>query len=261
MKLLFIGDTMAEPGVRAVEKFVPALRREFDVDLVIANAENIAQGAGVTKVLAGRMLAAGCDVLTNGNHIWDKPEALDYIKQEPRLIRPHNFPSDTPGTGWTVATARDGTRVGVLNVLGNVFMNPIVACPFRAADAALSTKPADVNVVFVDFHAETTSEKTAMSWYLDGRVSAVVGTHTHIPTADERIMPKGTAYLTDVGMTGCYDSVIGLDINNAFDRFIKKIPARFEVVDGPATLCAVLIDIDSASGKARTIERHTRRLP
>lgn len=259
MKLLFIGDTMAEPGVRTIETFVPALRREFNVDMVIANAENIAQGAGVTKVLAERMLAAGCDVLTNGNHIWDKPEALDYIKQEPRLIRPHNFPADIPGTGWTVATARDGTRVGVLNVLGTVFMNPILSCPFRAADAALAAKPADVNVVFVDFHAETTSEKTAMSWYLDGRVSAVVGTHTHIPTADERIMPKGTAYLTDVGMTGCYDSVIGLDINKAFDRFIKKIPARFEVVDGPATLCAVLIDIDAGTGRARSIERLVRR--
>lgn len=251
---------MAAPGVRAIEAFVPELRRDYEIDIVIANAENIAQGTGVTRVLAERMFTAGCDVLTNGNHAWDKPEALDYIKQEPRLLRPHNFPSGTPGTGWAVSTARDGTRVGVLNVLGTVFMNPILSCPFRSADAALANKPTDLNVVFVDFHAETTSEKTAMSWYLDGRVSAVVGTHTHIPTADERILPKGTAYLTDVGMTGCYDSVIGLEINKAFDRFIKKIPARFEVAEGPPTLCAVLIDIDPLSGKARTIERLTRHL-
>jgi len=259
MKILFIGDTMAEPGVRAVEKFLPTLRVECAADLVICNAENIADGAGVTRKNAQRLLAAGVDVMTNGNHIWDKREAFDYIKAEARLIRPHNFPDGTPGTGWTVAVTASGVKVGILNLLGNIFMSPNLSCPFRCAEAALKNKPADVKIVFVDFHAETTSEKTAMSWFLDGQVSAVVGTHTHIPTADERILPQGTAYLTDVGMTGCYDSVIGLDIKAALQRFVEKIPARFDVVEGPATLHAALVDIDESTGRARSIQRVSRR--
>jgi metallophosphoesterase (TIGR00282 family) len=255
MKLLFIGDVMGEPGRRVLCEQLPRLRRAHGLELVIANAENVAGGAGVTRATAEALFAAGCDVLTNGNHAWDKPEALDYIRTEPRLLRPHNFPDETPGSGWFVATTAAGHKVGILNLLGNVFMLPHLACPFRAADRALAAKPADVKMVLVDMHAETTSEKTAIGWHLDGRVSAVLGTHSHIPTADERILPGGTAYQTDVGMTGCYDSVIGLDIELALQRFVHKIPARFDCAEGPGTLCAALLELDEASGRCRQIER------
>jgi hypothetical protein len=256
MNLLFIGDVMAAPGRRAVAKLVPRLREELKLDLVVANAENIAdEGAGVTPATAQALFAAGCDVLTNGNHAWDRHEALDFIQREPRLLRPHNYPATTPGSGWTVVTTKRGARLGVLCVMGNVFMHPQLACPFATVEAALATKPADVMAVLVDLHAEVTSEKYAMGWHLDGRVSAVVGTHTHVPTADERILPHGTAYITDVGMTGCYDSVIGLDTPKAIRRFTHKLPERFDPAEGKGTLCGVLLDIDDASGKARAIRR------
>lgn len=255
MQILIIGDVVGEPGLRAVEQHLPTLRARLKLDLVIANAENVAGGAGVTRDTASRLLAAGADVLTNGNHAWDKREALEYIKGEPRLLRPHNYPAGTPGTGWTVVESMSGHKVGVLNVLGTVFMNPTLSCPFAAADRALADKPVDVRTVIVDFHAETTSEKTAMGWYLDGRVSAVVGTHTHVPTADERILPKGTAYLTDIGMCGCYESVIGLQIEKSLKRLVHKLPERFDVAEGNGTLCAVLVEVDAASGKARAIQR------
>lgn len=255
MKLLFIGDVMGDPGRRVLAQQLPRLRRELHADLVVANAENVADGAGVTPDTAQELFTAGCDVLTNGNHAWDKPEALDYIRGEPRLLRPYNFPDDAPGSGWNVLTSATGTKIGILNLLGNVFMHPHVGCPFRAADRALAAKPVDVKIVLVDMHAETTSEKTAIGWYLDGRVSAVVGTHSHIPTADERILPRGTGYQTDVGMTGCYDSVIGLDIDKALQRFVHKVPARFDCAEGPGTLCGVLLDVDEASGHCRRIER------
>lgn len=255
MRILFIGDVMGEPGLRVLREQLPRLRREQGLELVVANAENVAGGAGVTRATAAALFAAGCDALTNGNHVWDKPEALEFIRAEPRLLRPHNFPDDTPGSGWFVATSASGHKVGILNLLGNVFMQPHLACPFRAADRALAAKPPDVRVVLVDIHAETTSEKSAIGWYLDGRVSAVLGTHSHIPTADERILPGGTAFQTDVGMTGCYDSVIGLDVGAALQRFVHKIPARFDCAEGPGTLCAALLDVDEASGRCRTIER------
>lgn len=255
MKILFIGDVMGEPGQRVLREQLPRLRREHGLALVVANAENVAAGAGVTRATAEALFAAGCDVLTNGNHAWDKPEALDFIRTEPRLLRPYNFPDDAPGSGWFVATTVAGHKVGILNLLGNVFMHPHLACPFRAADRALATKPADVRIVLVDMHAETTSEKSALGWYLDGRVSAVLGTHSHVPTADERILPTGTAFQTDVGMTGCYDSVIGLDVGKALQRFVHKIPARFDCAEGPGTLCAALLDIDEVSGRCRRIER------
>ncbi len=255
MKLLFIGDVMGEPGLRAVRAHVPRLRRTYALDLVVANAENIAGGNGVTRDTVESLLAAEVDVLTNGNHVWDKREALEYIKTEPRLLRPHNYPAGTPGTGWHVATTRSGHKVGVLNLLGTMFMQPQLACPFACAEQALQQKPADVRLIFVDMHAETTSEKMAMGWFLDGRVSAVVGTHTHVPTADERILPKGTGYLTDVGMSGCYDSVIGLEKEGALQRFVQKLPARFDVAQGEGTLCAALLELDETSGRCRGIER------
>lgn len=256
MRLLFLGDVMAAPGRRVVRRHLPGLRKELAADIVIANTENVADsGAGVTPDTAGELFGAGVDVLTNGNHAWDKREALDYIRREPRLLRPHNYPAGTPGSGWFVATAQNGERLGILNLMGLVFMHPHLNCPFRSADDALAAKPADVTAVFVDFHAEVTSEKHALAWYLDGRVSAVVGTHTHVPTADERVLPGGTAYLTDVGMCGCYESVIGLDTAKAIGRFVNKLPERYDTAEGKATLCGALIDIDPGSGKATAIRR------
>lgn len=255
MNLLFIGDVVGQPGRRAITDQLPVLRSRLKLDLVVANAENIADGAGITRKTANELFAAGVDVLTNGNHAWDKKEALDYITTEPRLLRPHNYPSGTPGTGWIVTTSHAGHKVGVLNLMGNVFMHPHLACPFSAAEKILSEKPADVKMLLVDLHAEVTSEKMAMGWYLDGRVSAVVGTHTHVPTADERILPQGTGYITDVGMTGCYDSVIGMDTAKSLKRFVQKLPERFEVAEGLGTICGVLLDLDEASGRCRAITR------
>lgn len=255
MQLLFIGDIMGQPGQRVLEQQLDALLTRYPVDLVVANAENVAGGAGVTRATAAALFARGIDVLTNGNHAWDKSEALEYIVTEPRLLRPHNYPPGTPGSGWLVATAKNGAKVGILNLMGTVFMHPELACPFACADEALATKPDDVNTVLVDFHAEATSEKMAMGWHLDGRASAVLGTHTHVPTADERVLPRGTAYISDVGMTGCYDSVIGIDIQKSLQRFVHKLPGRFDVAEGPAKLCAVLVDIDALTGRARSIRR------
>jgi hypothetical protein len=255
MKMLFIGDVMGAPGLRAVRAHTPRLRAAHALDLVIANAENVAGGNGVTKETAEALFSAGVDVLTNGNHAWDKKEALDYIQTEPRLLRPHNYPDGTPGDGWFVAIAANGERLGILNLLGTNFMQPVLGCPFRAADRALARKPPDVKLVFVDMHAEATSEKMAMGWYLDGRVSAVIGTHTHVPTADERILPRGTGFLTDAGMSGCYDSVIGLKTEQSLQRFVHKLPAPFEVADGTGELCGVLLDLDAASGRCRHIQR------
>ncbi|OGI40484.1 MAG: metallophosphoesterase [Candidatus Muproteobacteria bacterium RBG_16_62_13] len=255
MKILVIGDVMGGPGRRVLCATLPVLRERHQPDLVIANAENIAGGAGITPATAQELLDAGVDVLTNGNHAWDKSEVIDYIAREPRLLRPHNYPEDAPGSGWFIVTTTRGQRVGVLNLLGTVFMHPHLACPFRTADRVLAGKPDDVKTVIVDFHAEVTSEKTTLGFYLDGRVSAVVGTHTHVATADERILPKGTAYQTDIGMTGCCGSVIGLDVDKAIARFVKKLPAPYDLAEGPASLCGALIDVDDQSGLARSIER------
>ncbi len=254
MNLLFIGDVVGTPGKRALAAHLPTLRERFKLDLVIANGENAAGGFGITREAARDLFDIGIDVLTNGNHAWDKREALEYIVTEPRLLRPHNYPPGTPGTGWHIVEAR-GEKVGVLNIMGTVFMHPTLACPFRAADEALSQKPDDVRVVLVDFHAETTSEKWSMGWHLNGRVSAVVGTHTHVPTADERVLPGGTAYISDVGMTGCYQSVIGMDIQKTLRRFVHKLPEKFDAAQGKGTLCGVVIDIDEGTGKSRSIRR------
>ncbi len=255
MKLLFIGDVMGPPGQRAIAAHIARLRKQHSLDLVVANAENIAGGNGVTKETAESLFALGVDVLTNGNHAWDKREALDYIRTEPRLLRPHNYPDGTPGSGWYIVTTRSGHKVGILNLLGTTFMQPVLSCPFACAERTLAQRPADVKMVFVDMHAETTSEKMAMGWYLDGRVSAVVGSHTHVPTADERILPKGTGFLTDVGMSGCYESVIGLKTEQSLQRFVQKLPARFEIAEGEGTLCAALLDLDDQTGRCRYIER------
>ena len=256
MKILFIGDVVGKSGRRALRRFLPELQDENEADLTVVNAENAAGGFGVTAgVLEEFLEQSEIDVLTSGNHIWDKREALDLIQDEPRLLRPHNYPEVTPGSGWIVATASNGVRVGVLNIMGTVFMHPTLDCPFSSANLAIEKKPSDVHAILVDFHAEATSEKVAMGWYLDGRVSAVVGTHTHVPTADERVLPQGTAHISDVGMTGCYNSVIGMETAGVLKRFVQRVPERFEVASGPASVCGVIIDIDETSGKSRSIAR------
>ncbi|MDC0038468.1 TIGR00282 family metallophosphoesterase [Gammaproteobacteria bacterium] len=256
MRILFIGDVVGRPGRRALRRLLPEIQDTHSPELTVVNAENAAGGFGVTAEIVDEFLVSGeIDLLTSGNHIWDKPEALTIVDEEPRLLRPQNYPDGTPGHGWGVATASNGVEVGVINVMGTVFMHPTLDCPFRCVDAVLARKPDSVRVTLVDFHAETTSEKMAMGWYLDGRVSAVVGTHTHVPTADERVLPNGTAHITDVGMTGCYNSVIGMQTDKVLRRFVERIPERFEPASGRGSVCGVIIEIDEIDGKSESIKR------
>lgn len=254
MRILFIGDIVGSPGRHIVLERLPDIVTQQKLDLVIANAENAASGFGITPRLAEELLAVGVDVLSGGNHIWDRKEILDYFPHQPRLLRPANYPEGTPGRGLYVGTARNGTRYAVLNLQGRVFMASI-DCPFRTADRELKLIPPDVKVIIVDMHAETTSEKQAMGWYLDGRASAVIGTHTHVVTADEQVLPGGTAYITDVGMTGPHDSVIGMDKAGILRRFLDGLPARFEVASADVQMNAVRLDVEESSGHARSIER------
>ena len=255
MKLLFIGDIVGRPGRDLLRKHLKALTASLAVDLVIANGENAAGGAGITRDNAKEIFGAGVDVMTSGNHVWDKREALEFIVDEPRFIRPANYPEGTPGLGSYVAVSRTGVKVGVVNVMGRVFLHAIDD-PFRAALREIARVKADgAQVVFVDMHAETTSEKVALSWYLDGQVAAVVGTHTHVQTADERILPGGTACLTDVGMTGPHDGVIGMDRTAVIARFVTGLPGRFEPATGDPRLHGVTITTDPVTGKATAIER------
>jgi len=253
-KILFIGDIVGRSGRRVLLHNLDRLKREHAIDYTIVNAENAAAGFGITRKIADELLDKGADLLTSGNHIWDKREALDFIVEEPRLLRPQNYPEDAPGRGWHRARVGDVT-VGVFNTMGTVFMHPTLDCPFRCADRVLSTHLADCDVLFLDFHGEASSEKVAMGWHLDGRVSAVVGTHTHVPTADERVLPGGTAFISDVGMTGCYDSIIGMQVEPSLRRFLHKVPERFEVSRGRGTLCGVVVEIDPASGRSAGIQR------
>ena len=254
MKILFIGDIVGSPGRQLVADRLADIVESRQIDLVIANGENSASGFGITPRLAEELFAAGVEVITGGNHIWDRKEILEYIPQHPRLLRPANFPEGAPGSGLYVGAARNGTPYAVLNLQGRVFMAAI-DCPFRAADRELARIPPEVRVIFVDIHAETTSEKEAMGWYLDGRVSAVIGTHTHVATADERILPGGTAFQSDVGMTGPHSGVIGMDKAAVLRRFLDGLPARFEVASGDVQMSAALIDVDEVTGRARRIER------
>ena len=254
MRILFIGDIVGSPGRRIVQQRLADILVQQQVELAIANCENAASGFGITPRLVEELLAAGVEVLSSGNHVWDRKEILDYFPHQPRLLRPANYPAEAPGGGLYLGTAKNGVGYAVLNLQGRVFM-PSIDCPFRTADRELARVPAEVKVVVVDMHAETTSEKQAMGWYLDGRVSAVVGTHTHVVTADEQILPKGTAYITDVGMTGPHDSVIGMDKQGILRRFLDALPVRFEVADGNVQMNTVLLAIDPASGRARSIER------
>ena len=255
MNLLFIGDIFAAPGRRVVADHLEDIVRTNRIDLVIANGENAAGGFGITPAIAEDLLALGIDVLTSGNHIWDKRDVYDYLNRQPRLIRPANYP-DGPGSGVAAVRSRSGIECAVINLQGRTYM-PSTDCPFRTADRLLSQLPAGVKVRFVDFHAEVTSEKMAMGWYLDGRVSAVVGTHTHVPTADTRILPGGTAYQTDCGMTGPYRSVIGVETDIVLQRFLSALPVRMEAAKGGVELHSVIVDVDETTGKARSVRRHT----
>jgi metallophosphoesterase (TIGR00282 family) len=254
VNLLFIGDIFASPGRRIVADHLQDIVTTNQIDLVIANGENAAGGFGITPAIAEDLLALGIDVLTSGNHVWDKRDLYDYLDRQPRLVRPANYPS-APGRGIVTVLSRTGISCAVLNLQGRTYM-PSTDCPFRTADRLLSELDAGVKVRFVDFHAEVTSEKIAMGWYLDGRVSAVVGTHTHVPTADTRILPGGTAYQTDCGMTGPYQSVIGVDTGIVLQRFLTSLPVRMEAARGGAELHAVIIDIDELTGRARAVRRH-----
>jgi 2',3'-cyclic-nucleotide 2'-phosphodiesterase len=254
MKIIFIGDIVGSLGRQIVADRLADIVETRKIDLVIANGENSASGFGITPRLAEELFATGIDVITGGNHIWDRKEILEYIPHHPRLLRPANFPDVNPGSGLYVDTARNGVRYAVIDLQGRVFMASN-DCPFRAADREIARIPEGVRVIFVDFHAETTSEKEAMGWYLDGRVSAVIGTHTHVPTADDHILPGGTAYQTDAGMTGPHNGVIGMDKTAILRRFLDGQPARFEVANGDVQMNTVLIDVDESTGRARTIER------
>jgi metallophosphoesterase (TIGR00282 family) len=254
MRILFIGDIVGRPGRELIRQGLPGLVDYHAVDLVIANAENAAAGFGITREIGDQLLEWGVDVMTSGNHIWDKKEALDYIGAESRLLRPANYPAGAPGNGSYLARANDGRTVGVVNVMGRVFM-PLLDDPFAVVLKEIEALKGRTRIVFVDFHAEATSEKIAMGWHLDGKVTAVVGTHTHVQTADERILPNGTAYLTDVGMTGPHDSVIGVDIHAALGRFINGLPAKFDTATGNPRLNAVVVDVDDHTGRATDIER------
>jgi metallophosphoesterase (TIGR00282 family) len=254
VNLLFIGDIFASPGRRIVADHVEDIVGANQIDLVIANGENAAGGFGITPAIAEDLLALGIDVLTTGNHVWDKRELYDYLDRQERILRPGNYPN-APGKGAVTVGSRSGIRCAVLNLQGRTYM-PSTDCPFRTADRLLSELDAGVKVRFVDFHAEVTSEKIAMGWYLDGRVSAVIGTHTHVPTADSRILPGGTAYQTDCGMTGPYQSVIGVETDLVLQRFLTALPVRMEAARAGAELHAVIIDIDETTGRARAIRRH-----
>jgi metallophosphoesterase (TIGR00282 family) len=258
LRCLVIGDIIGKPGRLAVTHALPEMRAELDLDLVIANGENLAAGAGLTPSLSEELLAHGVDVITSGNHIWDKREIYEYLDSGRPVLRPLNYPHDAPGRGWLVHTLPDGEQVAVINAMGRVFMNQLDS-PFTAMDALLDEAAEPLPPIrILDFHCEITSEKNAMGWYLDGRVTAVLGTHTHVPTADARLLPKGTAYISDVGMTGPRDSVIGFSLETVLPRFLTHLPTRFAVAEGPVAMNAVLVEADRRTGRAVSITQVQR---
>ncbi len=254
MKLLFVGDVVGKPGRKAVRALLPGLVDRHRADYVVVNVENAAGGFGITPAVLAELDELPVDCFTSGNHIWDKRDGLELLASEPRLLRPANYPAGNPGGGLYVGETAAGIRVATINLEGRVFMNALES-PFTTADRLLEELGPEVKVVLVDFHAEATSEKQALGHYLDGRVSAVVGTHTHVPTADERILPGGTAFLTDVGMTGPYESVIGMRYEKVLHRFLKQTPGPFEVAKRDPRLAAVVVDVDETTGRARSVER------
>jgi 2',3'-cyclic-nucleotide 2'-phosphodiesterase len=254
MRLLFVGDVVGKPGRRAVLQLLPRLIDRHRADYVVVNVENAAGGFGVTPEVLGELDEMPIDCFTTGNHVWDKKEGLELLEREPRLLRPANYPEGNPGRGLHLGETAAGIPVATLNLEGRVFMSSLES-PFTTADRLLASLPRGVKVVLVDFHCEATSEKQALAFYLDGRASAVLGTHTHVPTADERVLPGGTALLTDVGMTGPYESIIGMRADKVLKRFLLQTPAPFEVAKRDVRLAGALIDVDEESGRARAIER------
>ncbi len=254
LNILILGDIIGKAGRRALTEHLPRLIDAHNIDFVMANGENLAHGFGLTEKTAGEMFRLGIDVLTNGNHCWDQREFLSLIDGDERFVRPMNFSASAPGRGWTVRETAAGHRIAVINLIGQTFMGPW-DCPFAAADRALAEIPIDVGAILVDMHAEASSEKMAMGWYLDGRVSSVTGTHTHIPTCDEAIHAGGTAYQTDIGMTGSYQSIIGMKVDGAMRRMVQRLPQRFEVVERGASIFASMIRIDPETVRASSIRR------
>src|SRR3989338_2354275 len=255
MNILCVGDIVGEPGRSLLEELLPKMAREFNLDAVIVNAENSAGGFGLTAKIADDLLAIGCDCLTLGDHVWDKREMTEYLVNTSRVIRPANFPQGAPGQGWSIIRTKSGVKIGVINLLGRVFMRYNVDCPFRTLKGIVETIRKETKIIIVDMHAEATSEKVAIGFYIDGEVSAVVGTHTHIQTADEKILPKGTAYITDLGMTGPYHSVIGQKKEYIIERFLTSMPNKFEVAAEDVVVCGAVIEVDEKTGLAKKITR------
>jgi len=254
MNILFIADIVGRPGRRAISGLLPDVIEKHDVHVCVANGENAAGGFGLTETIVRELHQCGVDVITSGNHLWDRKEIIPLLDEDPFLLRPANYPPEVPGCGTAIFEPPGGPPVGVLNLQGRVFISPI-DCPFRVADRELGYLKERTRIILVDVHAEATSEKIALGWYLDGRVSAVVGTHTHVQTADERILPGGTAYITDAGMTGPHDSIIGVKKKAVLERFLTQLPTHFETATSDVRLCGVLIKVDQDSGRAIEIDR------
>ena len=259
MRILLIGDIVGSPGREAVRRIVPKLRRDKSVDFVIANAENVAGGSGITPETVDELFQNKIDVITSGDHVWKKKELYETLSKEKRVLRPANYPAIYPGQGATIVESEDGSEVGVINVLGRVFLSTL-ECPFKTTDALSAQLKKKTPIIIVDVHAEATSEKIALGKFLDGKVSAVIGTHTHVQTADEYVQPKGTAYITDAGMTGPFDSVIGRKTDQILERFITQMPTKFEVATGDIRLQGVVVTLDEKTGVASKIEKVHERL-
>ncbi|PYG89905.1 hypothetical protein LY28_00504 [Ruminiclostridium sufflavum DSM 19573] len=258
MNILFIGDIYGNPGRKAVKECVPQLRKELEIDFCIANGENSAAGSGITYIIAQELYKSGVDCITMGNHTWSKKEILNFIDSDDKIVRPANYPANVPGRGHTVLKSK-GMELAVLNLMGRVYMDSI-ECPFLTADREIQEIKRKTKVIFVDMHAEATSEKIALAWYLDGRVCCLAGTHTHVQTADERILPFGTGMISDAGMTGPYDGVIGVEKELIIERFINRMPQKFEVAKGKVQFNAVYLEVDEKTGKCLKIERISRVL-
>jgi len=254
MNILFIGDIVGKPARKALNKFLFTIQQEQEINFIIANAENIAGGIGITKETAQELFSMGVNVLTSGNHIWAKKEVIQYLNEEKRLLRPLNYPKPCAGNGYIIERLNSNKKVAVVNLMGRLYMQSL-DCPFRAIEEVLQLIKKETNIIIVDFHAEATSEKIAMGWFLDGKVSAVIGTHTHVQTSDECLLPNQTAYITDVGMGGPYNSVIGMDKEAAINRFLTQLPIKLEVAKGNCIFGAVIISVDETTGKSLSIKR------
>ncbi len=261
IKILFVGDIVGKTGRTAFKELLPNLVDRYKIDSVLVNGENAAGGFGITEKIAEEIFSCGVPIITTGNHIWDKKETIPYIAKENRILRPANYPDGVPGCGSIVYTTSKGIKIGALNLSGRVFMSNLINCPFRVGEKEIQELSKITKIIIVDMHAEATSEKIAFGYYVDGKVSAVVGTHTHVQTADEKILPGGTAYITDVGMTGPFDSVIGIEKEQIIERFLLNMPMKFETGKGEAIFSAVIIEINTATGKASGIHRLMLRYP